>query len=41
MDVEKEYEYWNTECEKFILVSKIKVLHNELPKLHFDVVALQ
>ena len=38
MDVGKENEYWNTECEKLILV---RVLHNELSKLDFDVVALQ
>jgi len=35
MYLEKEYENWNVECKKPILV------HNELSNLDFDVVALQ
>jgi len=34
MDLEKEYENWNVECKK-------PMLHNELSKLDFEVVALQ
>jgi len=41
MDVEKEHEYWNMECEKLIWSGALKVHHNELSKLGFDVVALQ
>ena len=37
----KEYEYWNMECEKLILVRSTKVLNNELSNLDFDVAALQ
>jgi hypothetical protein len=36
--VGKENEYWNVGCEELILV---RVLHSELSKLDFDVVALQ
>jgi hypothetical protein len=36
-----EYEHWNTEYEKYILVRSPKILHNELSKLYFDVVTLQ
>jgi len=41
MDVEKEHEYWNMECEKLILVRSTKVLHNKLLKLDSDVVVPQ
>jgi hypothetical protein len=39
MDVEKEDENWNMECEKLIS-GTLKVLHNDLLKLVYDIVAL-
>ena len=41
MDLEKEYENWNVECKKPILVRSTKCFHNGFSDLYFDVVLLQ
>ena len=41
MDVEKEHEYWNMNVRRLFWSGALKVLHNKLSKLDFDVIALQ
>ena len=41
MELEKEYEHWNMEVRSIFWPGALNVLHNELSKLNFSVVALQ
>ena len=41
LDLEKEYENWNVDCKSLFWSGALKLLHNELLNLDFNVVALQ